>query len=355
MIWRWHQVIAFSREPLAMSTGEESRNRALTWPGVTGSALRGALAAESLRSRGLLRRGGPPAPVTDPEFHLVFESGAVRFPFLWLTRPVPLSRLCCKRDHEHPRVDHLRTPDAANRCAVCGGVLEADRPEPRRASRHVRTRTAVAAGGTAARGMLYSQEELAENLRFEPGYVRVRDDAAEAFERWVGSGSQHDLAVGADRSTGGLLDVVIGGPESRPSPTLDERLAAWPDNVLTVTALSPLVLADGWLRPLSQFGHDEVARLLLPDRPPTDEMQITHQVVRTRRTGGWHAAAGLPKPVELMLVEGSAARLELDPGLRASLRDRLAELEAAGIGFRRPEGFGDVVFCDPSHLAETAS
>ncbi len=159
----------------------------------------------------------------------------------------------------------------------------------------------------------------------------------------------HTLWVGADRSTSGRVHVRIGGPRrARPGRSVAERAAAWPEGEIALTARSPLLLADPWLRPARHADDALIARVLGLGPGQVEVAPFT--AVRTRPLGGWHAAAGLPKPAEFAMVAGSAIRVRLSGVDRGELLGRLDELEADGVGMRRAEGFGDVIVCDPRHL-----
>lgn len=340
----WRRVTAEAVEPIVMTSGEQSRNRASTLPGITGSALRGALAAEALRRERLLR---PPGRAESPpqEFLDVFETSMVRFPFLWPAGPpAPLTHSHCKADPGHAEADLLRAgPGVA--CPDCGSRL--DRAEGTNPGARVRTRTAITDGGVAQAGMLYAQEELPEGGVYT-GWLAVHDGAVDAFDRWVRPSEAHTLWVGADRSTGGKVRVRFGPARERPDgPSAAQRVAAWPAGELALTASSPLLLTDRWMRSLRRLEHHDLARLLGVADGVT---VIPFTSVRTRPIAGWHGAAGLPKPTEFAIVPGSAIRVRLDRVDRVALVGRLEQLESAGVGLRRAEGFGQIVVCDPRHL-----
>ena len=64
--------------------------------------------------------------------------------------------------------------------------------------------------------------------------------------------------------------------------------------------------------------------------------------------GGWNAAWGLPKEIDLATRMGSVfvfRTLDIDSWILA-----LRTLEEFGVGNRREEGFGQILICDPFHL-----
>ena len=367
--WARFLVVADTLEPVVMTSGEHSRNRAATLPYVTDSALRGALAARWLRNEGLLPGPGrKPEPIKDERrarFLTVFESGAVRFPVLYLSAPPPLSLHACKQEGaSHPLIDLAdpRTHGAAGddhkvRCPKCQGPIDRvgpagpwHRDRPERRVKEVRTRTAIGDDGTAATAMLYAQEELLEGQRFH-GTLKVRPDLLDldGFTAMVPVGETFHVSVGADRSTSGQIKVrITARPAEASHQSVAARRAAWPcEGELVLTACSPLLLTDQWLRPASRFSERLLQRLL-----GIEGLTIIRcTVARPRPVAGWNPGAGLPKPTDVALVEGSVATLRLpedhDPD---TLLARLAELEDQGIGWRRAEGFGEVTFWDSRHL-----
>ena len=64
--------------------------------------------------------------------------------------------------------------------------------------------------------------------------------------------------------------------------------------------------------------------------------------------GGWNAAWGLPKEIDLITRMGSVFVFytsEIDSWIPV-----LKTLEKVGIGRRREEGFGQILICGPFHL-----
>ncbi|MGH9123140.1 MAG: hypothetical protein ACRDZ8_00195 [Acidimicrobiales bacterium] len=343
-------------EAALLSSGGETRNRVTTLPFITGSALRGALAARWLRANGHLRPGRPPAPVTPDsrrrEFLRVFESGLVRFPYLYPSGvgPAPLTRYVYKQDparHVVDTADPRRISGNDGGCARCG-------PDLQRASgsvqigHSIRTRTAVAEAGQAAEGYLYAQEELDEGQAFQ-GVMTIGDDLGLDFGEWLPIGETVEVHLGGDRSTGGQAAVSIKAARLRPVD-LSSRRTNWlavglPADTVVLTARSPLIFTDRWLRPAEQFrsGDLEVALGI------GGISLVRGTIGRPRLAGGWNPAAGVPKPADVALVEGSVALFTV-PAIDEALLGRLAAAETAGIGWRRAEGFGSVVMWDTEHL-----
>ncbi len=120
-------------------------------------------------------------------------------------------------------------------------------------------------------------------------------------------------------------------------------------NEVTVWLLSDTLLRDEQLRPGPTPGAvaAELQRRLgneiaIEVRKSTDGK--LDELTRVRRLDTWHVGWGLPRPSLVALQAGSCIVLSaagaIDPV-------RLRELEAAGIGERTAEGYGQVCFNDP--------
>jgi hypothetical protein len=104
---------------------------------------------------------------------------------------------------------------------------------------------------------------------------------------------------------------------------------------LIVRLTSPAIIVDDAGRP----ALDPVAEILRVLGLPSSSVESSRCWTRPVRVGGWHAASGLPKPVELAMELGSVVLLHFHepPGLEGLLR-----LARDGVGLRRIEGFGSV-------------
>lgn len=60
---------------------------------------------------------------------------------------------------------------------------------------------------------------------------------------------------------------------------------------------------------------------------------------------------GLPKPLTSALAAGSVLVFRAPAGERETVLTFLQEVEEHGLGERRAEGWGEVVACDPFHVA----
>ncbi|MDR9405492.1 MAG: hypothetical protein RI580_18895, partial [Halothece sp. Uz-M2-17] len=69
-------------------------------------------------------------------------------------------------------------------------------------------------------------------------------------------------------------------------------------------------------------------------------------MARSRRTESWQVRWGLPRPSMLGLQAGSCFVYQIQDNQKPA-PEKLAELEARGIGERRVEGYGQICFNDP--------
>lgn len=132
---------------------------------------------------------------------------------------------------------------------------------------------------------------------------------------------------------------------------LATRLTATQPHELFITLASDAIIQDTWGRFFSKFDPSWLAsefgvavtiETSTPDKPT--------QVVRTTLVESFDARSGLPRWRDRALVAGSTARLTFPNG-RPSL-DVLKTIEREGIGLRRGEGYGRVVFNHPAHRGE---
>jgi CRISPR-associated protein Csx10 len=368
-------------QPLSLATTREVAFYQRTVDYVSGSVVRGAIAAAWIRDF------GPPSG--KPEFAQVFE-GRVRFedalPVDFAV--VPQSVVFCKycptdecvwfedqayepRPHTHgggkgevgscaacsQRQGQAKPALAAQHCRHCGGPLDRSKgqlvaprvgmgapetlPQAIQDLREVRVRTAVDPDtGSARERALFSREALAPRFVFEgriAGLETLPDDVGDRFLRWLKSLRQ--LRVGKGRSVAGRVDIAlepeperVPEPEElRPRPEPATGKATRSDGRRVLRLVSHAIVLDDFGRPTMD---------LTPElkRHGLGELKLLDHWARPVTVGGWHAASGLPKPTEHAICAGSTFILTVPAGSE----EKLAALAAEGIGHRRREGFGRV-------------
>jgi CRISPR-associated protein Csx10 len=102
-----------------------------------------------------------------------------------------------------------------------------------------------------------------------------------------------------------------------------------------------------WIADIFHMKPEEI-RIESPDVETDSQEKRPAQVVRTKFIESFDARSGLPRWRDKALVAGSTARLVFVNGKRPSI-DVLKRLETEGIGLRRGEGYGRVIFNHPAH------
>jgi CRISPR-associated protein Csx10 len=139
----------------------------------------------------------------------------------------------------------------------------------------------------------------------------------------------------------GAATFTVAG---EPSPARRERAAG---SRLVVWLQSDLLVRDDRLRPDPSV--EGLRRALLAAFDPDGSRGIRLEpagpaFARVRRTESWQQSWGLPRPSLVGLQAGSCVAFSIVGVITA---DDLARIEAAGIGERTAEGYGQVSFDDP--------
>lgn len=118
------------------------------------------------------------------------------------------------------------------------------------------------------------------------------------------------------------------------------------DGELVVWFLSDILIRDERLRPTCR--PEDMMKHLSDLLGATLSLRRADGLIssagRVSRSDGWHAGWSLPRPSYAGLAAGSCFVFKVDDRLDP---DRLARLEREGIGDRRAEGYGEVVFNPP--------
>lgn len=130
-------------------------------------------------------------------------------------------------------------------------------------------------------------------------------------------------------------------------PPISQSIKPVTDKWLYVWCLSDVLLRGDSLAPTlspQDFRNALAAELgvKLAERSKGDYLSV---MMRSHRTEAWQVRWGLPRPSMLGFQAGSCAVYEIQGDLPTP--EKLAELEARGIGDRRAEGYGQLCFNDP--------
>lgn len=379
------------------------------WRGAVAQAMLQAQGRVSYAGRPVAGKPGPDFA------ELFWGSQAARFGFLYPAAasdasalPIPLTARTCKQQpgfapSGHGLYDGLlnrlreaaagqrpysRGPENCPRCEAGQGRLERKRGFMSRieatadgyGEAKVGRRAFVRVGlnrltETAQEEILYTLEALVPALNGKNGRPTLTFTGT-----WSGSDSQRQallaqlaeyrlsdiegyrISVGTARARG-MGDAVL-----RLEPDDDDQVRGLADRLdafqpmtdgrptdpnhlyAALTLRSPLLLLDERGLPATALTGD-LLRAYHPQAPAGLEMLAAYSVLERETRTGWAAAWGLPKPVTTVIAAGSVIALRAPAGQRTALLDYLTTLAAEGLGERRAEGFGEVLVCDPFHIA----
>lgn len=239
--------------------------------------------------------------------------------------------------------------------------------------------------GVAMEGRLFSLQCLPQGTNFS-GWIAVGKDDPEILLKDLGfqkSGGEiwrlpFDLRVGRRSSTYGALEIEAKVSNETPwrqtHGNFEERWRKFQEGfwrrfisleklnllsddtshfakgyVFSVTFLTDTILLDLFLRPYRILIAEEVARRL---GICESKVRLLATFTRSQIIRGWNTAHCLPKEQDLAIVAGSVFLfiVQRDAIEECKLMRKLQEWEEKGIGWRRSEGFGQVIICDPWHV-----
>jgi CRISPR-associated protein Csx10 len=199
--------------------------------------------------------------------------------------------------------------------------------------------------------------------------LRLGQSLVPAIDRWWEALAADEIDLGRSKKDDyGRVrlraEFQAHGPREEPTTPQD------PVTELFVWALSDVLSSDASLRPrpdAAGLQHELEARLgengntvklalvhdanPRPDEPrPVDGKGNPKAFVRVRRVESWNVSWSLPRPTLVALEAGTCARYQVVEGRIDQAQ--LDAIEAAGIGERTAEGFGQVSFNDPLICSE---
>lgn len=212
----------------------------------------------------------------------------------------------------------------------------------------------------ASDGDLYTYEAIPAG-RYYTGELYLADgdwqSIGELLRVNIGQTFQLRIGKGRNRSYGQVKVVIVPMTEDEPPAwihnPLEDRLKAASSNELYITLATDTILQDPWGRFYGRFEPDWLAHELQSSdmKVMAADDERPAQVVRTKLVESFDARSGLPRWRDKALVAGSTARLVFADGKRPS-DEVLKDIEEQGIGLRRSEGYGRVIFNHPAHTAE---
>ena len=235
---------------------------------------------------------------------------------------------------------------------------------------------------TAMEGRLFSLQFFPVGTEFR-GWIAVRGDDEEkarekteallkviGFERNTsGQWQLENLRVGRRSSTYGALTVTAlvqdKSPWQESHRTFEERWKAYQEQLpeklsmekaqdnffFSVTLVTDTILLDDFLRPYRVLTGREVERRLGLEE---GSVRLLASFARPCLVSGWNTAHRLPKERDMAIAAGSVFLFSVPRIVdEEKLKRALKRWEEEGIGWRRSEGFGQVLICDPWHLTQS--
>lgn len=225
--------------------------------------------------------------------------------------------------------------------------------------------------GSVEESILYNRQVFEEEMRFW-GEVILPDTepSVDDFSKFITEISSNGLVrIGTGRSRG-MGKVTVSAQEIEPgedssfaafkarlqnfNQKLQGYMKEWTKQTpapfyFAITLHSPLILCDDSLRYYGSVDAETLKYLTGLSSP----LNLLYQATSTRRVMGWNELWGMPRGHEYAIDTGSVFLYESKTALDDYNDDTLLalyNLEEAGIGRRRAEGFGRVLFSDPFHL-----
>lgn len=333
------------KTPVLATEVEGEPNSAVSLPYLSGSLLRGALAARYLQGR-------QPFDAADPEARALFLSGETSFLNAYPVRdgkralPTPLAWRHDKNDELDPEKDGRKiynlscmTQEDVQEEAVAGRFVWLDGETaylfspPRQLNVHTQ-RDARKGRATEAAGAVYRYDALAAGLPLR-GVILTTDVRAAQIEGLLRDAT---LSIGRARRAGygevSIIDVEVLD-YWRETETYESAGELYAGAQLQITFTSDALLRDKkgqtTLNPLPALA----ARLGVSLESLTSLPEFTRAA--SKIVGGFNRKWGLPLPQTLAVAAGSVFTYQTAATLTL---EALAELEQQGIGERRSEGFG---------------
>lgn len=366
---RWRLLVRLD-EPLIIAERAAAGNRFQSRDAIPGTVLRGALANQVAQAFDL----GDSA--TYDAFLRLFLRDGVCFPTLYpLARekstlyaaiPTPRDAFACKVYAAHPLM--WGTQGQGAECPVCKEQSKAARglfytlrqnaPErfspEERVEMHIRMDPHT---GRVKQGQLFDYVPL-EAGQYFAGELRCADAVAwQHLRALTGLTEEHPYEIRLGKATRrgyGKVTVWLE-PLPRESAASDWSLlpiaARVPEKTeeVTMTLLTDTIIQDTWGRFATGFDTAQLSQILGFSVSIVEDRDFAGRRVTDSYNTQWH----LPRWRAVALTAGSSVRLRFDQPLTAKRQTDLATLERAGIGERRNEGYGKIVFNHPLYTGFT--
>ncbi len=232
------------------------------------------------------------------------------------------------------------------------------------------TRTGISRQrGVVEEQILYSREVLIEYQIFW-GRLHCEDETLwKTFDAFLEEASHHELIYLGSNKSRGLGKITVSSKQFQPGETTEttntikDRVEAFtrqmkdiaiPLNIsihhalyIPVTLRSDVILRDELLRYQTTIPSE-----YFKTQWDLNGLENIYQVVKTRRVMGWNAFLRLPKTDDIAIKMGSVFLFGYNGAIDDKLWQTLFDIQTAGIGERRCEGFGEITIADPFHLED---
>lgn len=370
--WR---IVARTEEPVIISRRSQTANAFEGVSILTGTALLGALATRAAKQMGLRKKD-----VAPPEFIAYFLRGGMQVSDLLPAEtpensrnlipaiPMPKSFRGCelyppfgKPKESHPHVDgevDESVCSAEINGNPCGGKLKKQTGFLNLSGRTQKVRTREEAHIEIDRKtQRVAEGQLYEYMGIEAGQLfvgEIRCDSAYAERILALTGLQlntlGELRLGkATRRGYGRVSVWL--EVSQDDPFTPETFAkrTQVQTEFTMLLLSDMIATDAWQRFQRSFSEGWLGHAL-----QVKEVTITEQFTSSREVDAFNTHRRQPRWRDVAIEAGSIVRFTLDKVDDAVLK-QLQSAEQNGLGLRRAEGFGRIVFNHPSFNNQTST
>ena len=215
-------------------------------------------------------------------------------------------------------------------------------------------------------GAVYSYQAIPSNTTFKAELrlpKSIKNYLDQQSPNWIET-LNTNLRIGQSKKDQyGLVCLKTGQPnelELSKSTEDNQPLYVWllSDVLLRDQRLKPTTDPEDFKRELEtqlevklKEAKDRISQKCLDQGYPANNCDLLSMMARSRRTESWQVRWGLPRPSMLGLQAGSCFVYKIT-GDKRPTPEKLAELQAKGIGERRVEGYGQICFNDPLLTAE---
>jgi CRISPR-associated protein Csx10 len=348
------------QEPLLATALQGDPNSSVTLPYIPGSMLRGMLIGHYLR-----QHSGIEDPVQDAACQRLFFNGSTRYLHAYLydpqmkTRCLPTPRSLRRYKSDQVSQTGIEVFDASN---GEWDIIEQREKEKDNSLKPIDTPFCRFSQDGTSMTFYSAEKSLTIHTQRDSNKGRAHKQEGEIFRYEALAAGQwfqgvilfdtqedrgelqrileqiHTCWLGRSRSAGyGRVTISEVKPHDTWRETGGSSSALAEHGYCTMTLLSDTLLFDNNGQPVTAVDNTLLATIL----GIGVKLDTVHTFTSTVLHGGFNRAWQLPLPQSYMLAAGSVIAFQPDESLDAA---QVSKLETDGIGARRAEGFGRVVF-----------